>query len=301
MAVQINADKINKLSPEYKKIYDELIMPVDTNIDLGSVILSEENQSKINQFITENKNGDLLRRYGLAPMNRLLFYGASGCGKTLTAKALANHMGYTMLYIDISKALSDATVSQNISDIFKLANYLGHCLIMLDECDSIAWQRDQTATGDSGLIRRATNTIFQQLDQMNPTNIFISATNMLHRLDAAFERRFNMKLEYRRPELDLMETIRKFMFEKFTLVDDVSSTVREIVERRAKAYVKLSFYEIQGIVERAMKRSVLNGTDIVKTSDIYNDFAESMNLKIKFNTEQDSEEIFKGPEPHWSK
>ena len=113
------------LPAEYKEIYDELIMPVDTNITLESVILSEENQAKIQTFLKEIEFRDQLLAYGLQPMNRLLLYGASGCGKTYLTKALSNHLGYTMLYIDIAKALTDDTVSKNISKIFKLANYMG--------------------------------------------------------------------------------------------------------------------------------------------------------------------------------
>ena len=44
-----------------------------------------------------------------------------------------------MLYVDIAKALS-AMVAMNISKIFKLANHLGHCLLMFDECDAIAYK-----------------------------------------------------------------------------------------------------------------------------------------------------------------
>ena len=120
------------LPAEYKEIYDELIMPVDTNITLDSVILSEENQDKVKTFLTEVEFRDQLQAYGLQPMNRLLLYGASGCGKTYLTKALSNHLDYTMLYIDIAKALTDDTVSKNISRIFKLANYLGNCLLMLE-------------------------------------------------------------------------------------------------------------------------------------------------------------------------
>lgn len=166
---------------------------------------------------------------------------------------------------------------------------------MLDECDSIAWQRDQSATGDSGKIRRATNTVFQQLDQMDHSNIFIQATNMLHRLDPAFERRFNLKMAFYRPQIGLKAAIKRFMFPKFHLVDDVDSTVASIIEKRAQSNAKLSYYEIQVLVERAMKRQILNNTDIVKTSDIYKDFADSMNIKCKFNTGEDSVEAFIPP------
>lgn len=285
------AFNIESLPAEYRDIYDEFIMEVDTNISLDSVILSNENIKKIETFLKETEYRDKLYEYGLEPMNRILMYGASGCGKTYLSKALSNHLGYTMLYIDIAKSLSDDTVSKNISKIFSLANYLGQCILMLDECDSIAWQRD-TNNSDTGTIRRATNTIFQHLDQMNHSNIFIAATNMLHRLDSAFERRFNMKMEFRRPELDIKEAIKKFIFPKFKIIDDVDMTTETIVARRAGQYAKLSYYEIQGLVERGMKRAVLNNTNEVHTSDIYNDLAVAMRVKLNFKTEDDPEEIF---------
>lgn len=288
-------ERISKLPKDLIEVYDRLCMPVDTNITLDSVILQDENKGLIQQFLREISYRDKLYQYGLEPMNRILMYGAQGCGKTYLSKALQNHLGYTMLYIDISQALQDDSVQQNLSDIFRLANYMGNCVIMLDECDSIAWQRDQSATGDSGKIRRATNTVFQQLDQMNHSNIFISATNMLHRLDPAFERRFNMKMAFYRPQLDLKVAIKKFMYPKFHLMDDVDSTTAQIIERRAKSNAKLSYYEIQVLVEKAMKRQILNNTDIVKTSDIYKDFATNMNIKLQFNTGEDNPEIFKSP------
>ena len=279
------------LPENLREIWDNLLMPVDTNIALDDVILSPENQQKIQGFIKETTYRDKLLEYGLEPANRILMYGASGTGKTYLSKALSNHLGYTMLYVDIAKALTDDSVARNISDVFTLANYIKHCIIFFDECDAIAWNRDSN-NSDTGTIRRATNSIFQYLDQMDHTNIFISCTNMLQRLDAAFERRFNLKMEFRRPSLDLDECIKHFLYKKFTLDDDVNEDKRGIVKRRAKENVKLSYYEIQELVKKAMKRSILNDTNVVKTSDIYNDFALAMNIKIAFGTEDDKESIF---------
>lgn len=281
----------NDLPEEYREIWDNLLMQVDTNIKLESVILTDENKQKIKDFIKETEYRDTLYEYGLEPANRILMYGASGTGKTYLSKALSNHLGYTMLYVDIAKSLSDGDVAKNISDVFKLGNYLGNCIIFFDECDAIAWNRDAD-NADSGTIRRATNSIFQYLDQMNHSNIFISCTNMLHRLDAAFERRFNLKMEFRRPSLDLDACIRHFLFSKFILDDDVDTTTRDIVKRRVKQNMKLSYYEIEELVKKAMKRSILNDTDVVKTSDIYKDFCLAMNIKIKLGTASDDESIF---------
>lgn len=290
--------KANKqdLPKEYQELWDELIMDVDTNISFDSVILSEENKNKYQQFIKEYEYRDRLISYGLEPANRLLLYGASGTGKTFSLKALSNLLDITMIYVDIAKSLSEGNVARNISNIFKLGNYIAEhyngALVFLDECDAVAWNRDANVSAESGNLRRATNSIFQGMDQMHSSIVFASATNMLHRLDAAFERRFNTKMSFRRPNSDLDEDIKHFLFPKFILNDDVDETVREIVKRRAKQNAKLSYYEIEELVKRAMKNAVLNDTNIVNTSEVYRSLAENMNFKIKAGTATDPENIF---------
>lgn len=291
--------KANKkdLPIEYQELWDELIMPVDTNISFDSVILSDENKEKYKAFIKEQQYRDTLYEYGLEPINRLLLYGASGTGKTFSLKALSNLLDYTMIYVDIAKALTEGNVAKNISNIFKLGNYIAEtydgAIIFLDECDAVAWNRD-AGNSDGGVVRRATNSIFQGLDQMNHKAVFASATNLLHRLDPAFERRFNMKMIFTRPKLDMDEAIKHFManYPKFILDDDVDDTVREIVKRRASQNAKLSYYEIEELVKKALKRAVLSDTNIVQSADIYNDLAAAMNFKIRVNTGDDPEEIF---------
>jgi AAA+ superfamily predicted ATPase len=275
-----------KLPEEYRNIYDRLIMKVDTDISFDKVILSEENKEKYNAFIAENNSRDRLRNYGLEPMNRLLLYGASGTGKTYSLKALSNLIGYTMLYVDIAQSLTDGNVANNIKDIFKLANYIGECMIFFDECDSIAWNRD-AVDNEGGVVRRATNSLFQSLDQMNHTCIFVAATNVLHRIDPAFERRFNLKLQFLKPSMDIDVCIKRFLYPKFLLIDNVSPSAKEIIKRRSAQNAKLSYYEIEEIVKRAMKRAVINETNKVYTEDIYKDFALSMNFKMEFETKED--------------
>ena len=96
---------IERLPEEYREIYDRFIMKADTNIQLNSVILSDENKQKVKGFLKETEYRDKLYDYGLEPDNRILMYGASGTGKTFLSKALSNHLGYTMLMVDIAKSL----------------------------------------------------------------------------------------------------------------------------------------------------------------------------------------------------
>jgi AAA+ superfamily predicted ATPase len=270
-----NTSLVGELTKE--EIYNELIMPVDTNIKLSSVILSDVNKERIRDFVLEMKNRDKLYRFGLKPMNRLLFYGDSGCGKTFLGKALSNHLGYKMLYVDIARALSQGNVAMNLTNVFKIANSGGNYLVFLDECDSIAWNRD-AKDAESGNVRRATNSLFQLMDQMSPDVIVICATNMLHRLDPAFARRFNMKMEFKRPEMNVKEVIQKFLRPEFTLIFDKDDP---ITERRTK----MSYYELQDVAERMMKKAVLNNSTRIKMSDIYLDIARQMNIKTSLRVE----------------
>ena len=263
-------------------------MKVDTNITFDRVILSDENRKKIDTFVKENKNALKLVRYGLEPMNRLLFYGDSGTGKTFLGKALSNHLGYRMCYVDIAQALSNGDVADNLHTVFEYANTREECLIFLDECDSIAWNRD-AKSAEVGLVRRATNSLFQLMDQMKPNVIIICATNLLHRLDPAFARRFNMKFEFRRPKTDLKTDIRHFLFKEFQLVEDVPTDT--VLENRARG--RLSYYEIQGLTERAMKKAVLEDREEagvvgipVHMSDIYDELAGIIKIKRKFHTDE---------------
>lgn len=274
---EVKKGTINSISNELtnEEIYNELIMPVDTNIRLSSVILSEKNKDRIRDFVLEMKNCEKLSRFGLKPMNRLLFYGDSGCGKTFLGKALCNHLGYTMLYVDIARALSQGNVAINITNVFRIANSGGNYMVFLDECDSIAWSRD-AKDAEGGDIRRATNSLFQQMDQMKPNVIVICATNMLKKLDPAFVRRFNMKMEFRRPEMNVKEIIQKFLHKEFTLIMDKEDP---ITEKRTK----MSYYELQDVAERMMKKAVLNNTTKIKMSDVYLDIARQINAKIALN------------------
>lgn len=274
------------------KDYKELMMPVDTNISINKVILSDENKEKIKQFLAETAARDTFRKYHLEPMNRILMYGDSGTGKTFLSKALANYMRYTMFYVDIAKALSEKTVAANISKVFQLSNALGNSILFFDECDGIAWARDRVSP-DGDTARVATNSLFQHLDQMNPTNVFIGATNMLHRLDPAFERRFNLKMEFRKPKGALDPTIRKFMFKEFTYVQDMNEQDRLSMDRRVSD--KLSYFEIQGAVERAMKDSLLRNTLVVKETDLYNILASIAQIKNRFGTDVSDEKSFNSP------
>ena len=280
----MNQELFNSLSDKYQDIYSRLCMQVDTNISLDSVILSDENKEKIDKFIKETEYKEKFMRYGFKPINRIINYGASGTGKTYMTKALANYFGYELIYIDIAKALSSGTAAQSLEEIFDLGNHIGKAIIFLDECDAISRARDSKTSNEDPAVRRANNALFQLLDQMNPNCIFVSATNLYNELDAAFIRRFNLKLKFDRPDLgNLDESINKFLKKDFILNQDMQQDVKDILMWHGRNYTQLSYFEIQDWVERAEKNALIHDTLEVSENEIYGYFMQSMRVKVGYD------------------
>lgn len=269
-----------KLSEDLKATYERLVLYDDEQVTFGKVILSDENRYKIDQLLKEQAYKEKLLRNKLSPVNRVIMSGASGTGKTMLTKAIANYLDYPIIIIDIAKALKDNDILQNIADVFKISNAIGNCVVLLDECDSVAWKRDD-ASGTDRIARLATDSLLQHIDHMNKHNILVSCTNMLDKIDEAYIRRFDIQMIFTKPEKKLSEYIHYFMHKQFKLVDDADETLVEVVENRLRQNSHVSFYGIKNLVEKAMKRAVMSDTNVVTTSSIYKDLAVELNMQIR--------------------
>ena len=281
----MNDELFNSLPEKLQTSYLKYCLPDKLDgLTIDSVILSDENRKKVNDFLTETKYKQKFISYGLEPINRMLNYGASGTGKTFLTKCLAAHFGYELLAIDIANALSTGVAAVALEDVFELGNHIGKAIIFLDECDAIARDRSDKSIPEDPNVRRANNALFQLLDRMNPDCIFVSATNLYKELDPAFVRRFNLKLQFDRPPLDnIDETIRKFMHPAFTIIEDMEPAIKDIIMWNARNYTGLSYDEIQTWVERAEKAAIINDSEEINESEIYNYFMESMRIKVSYD------------------
>lgn len=257
----------------------DLTMKVDTGIRLKDVILSKENEAKIKSIIGEVRNAETFKKYGLTPTNKVIMYGASGTGKTYLTKALCNHIAYRMVYVDIS-SLAGGEVVQNIKEVFNATNEIGHCVVFFDECDSIAWSRDSIAVG-SQQLRLSMNTLFQCMDQMNNDNLFIAATNMFHRIDNAFARRFDVKMEFEPPQEKIENVAERFMPHGMSLEADTNSEYMYLVNKQCIGNIDFSYYQLKKCVERAAKDSLIKGETTIKLSNIFNEVERSLGISIR--------------------
>lgn len=283
----MNQELYDSLEPKLQDAYMRYCLSDDlTGLKITDVILSEENQQKLDEFLIETTNKEKFMKYGFKPVNRLLNHGASGTGKTFITKCLAAHLNYELLSIDIGKALSEGNAASALGDIFELGNKIGKAIIFLDECDAISRDRSDKSTSRSESVRMANNAIFQLLDRMNPMCIFIAATNLVNELDPAFVRRFDVKMQFMRPPLDdLKATIEKFKHPAFSIKEDMPEDIKDIILWHARDYVQLSYDEIQTWVERAEKKAIIRDEEVISEKEIYDYFMQSLRVTLQYDDE----------------
>ena len=275
----------DSLPEELQTSYNRYCLPDNlSNLTIDSVILSDENKRKIDEFLIETEYKQKFIKYGLKPVNRIINYGASGTGKTFLTKCLAAHLGYELLAIDIANALSTGNAPVALEEIFTIGNKIGKAIIFLDECDAIARDRADKSVPEDPNVRRANNALVQLLDRMNPDCIFIAATNLYNELDPAFVRRFNVKMKFDRPPLDNLEdTIRKFMLPAFSLTMDMDENIKSIILWHARNYSQLSYDEIETWVERAEKKAIMRDEEFISEQEIYDYFMDSLRVNISYD------------------
>ena len=160
---------------------------------LSEVLLPSEISENIYQIIHEQKRVDELSALGMAPTHKLLFFGPPGCGKTLTAHAIAHELGLPLVEVKLDGLVS-SFLGQTGANIRKVFDFVKNqkVVLFLDEFDAIAKKRDDAQ--ELGELKRVVTTLLQNIDALSPEVFLIAATNHEQLLDPAIWRRFQMTI-----------------------------------------------------------------------------------------------------------
>ncbi|MDR1327354.1 MAG: ATP-binding protein, partial [Heliobacteriaceae bacterium] len=144
-----------------------------------------------------------------AGVNKFLFEGAPGTGKTETAKQVARILERELFIVEFS-AIVDSKLGQtskNIAALFEDINHLPHpnkIIILFDEIDALAI--DRINSNDLREMGRATSAILKGIDSLNNNIVLIATTNLFSAFDKALIRRFDAVINFNRySREDLME------------------------------------------------------------------------------------------------
>lgn len=171
-----------------------------------------------------------------AGINKFLFQGAPGTGKTEAVKQLSRILNRDIYMVDFA-AVIDSKLGQtqkNISSLFKEINNFVHpenVIILFDEIDAIAL--DRTNTNDLREMGRATSSMLKGMDYMDERVVLVATTNLYEHFDKALIRRFDSVIDFNRyTKGDLMsiaeEFLNKFLV-KFKLANKDIRLFRKII------------------------------------------------------------------------
>lgn len=234
------------------KDIDDLLLQVDTYDDMTSLVLSQELKEKLDRVIKEYLKKEALSKYGLANRRKLLLYGASGTGKTMTASALAKEFNLPFFVVRTEKVVTKfmGETGQKLGRIFDFINEVP-AVYLFDEFDAIGSQRGMD--NEVGEQRRILNTFLQLLERDDSDSFIIAATNSIESIDKAMFRRFDDVIEYKLPDREQrLALLREYLY---TAKDLDFSSAEPLFDGMSHAEIKMVCSDI-------FKESLLNDRKI---------------------------------------
>ena len=202
----------NLYTPQGSDFESEFLKQIDTRIvdplNLPTVI-SEDIKGIINAI---NHN---------VGINKFLFEGLPGTGKTEAAKHIARLLDRTLFCVDFDNLIDSklGQTNKNISNVFNEINMLPQAnkiVVLFDEIDVIAL--DRVNANDVREMGRVTSTILRELDRLTDLNkeiVIIATTNLFSNFDKALIRRFDAVINFDRYSKEDLVEVGEYYFSSF--------------------------------------------------------------------------------------
>ena len=193
-----------------------LVAPEDVRQRIDKLVLTRDQEAKIEKIVQAIKHRDYLRDIGLCEIGKMLFIGLPGTGKTSVARALSEKLNSPLVEVRLSMITSQylGETSKNIDKVFELAKKLNPCILFIDEFDFIAKTR---VSDEHAAVKRAVNTLLKAIDEISLIDdgvLLIAATNHPNLLDRAAWRRFDEIVDFPLPNEEMRKDILDIILSK---------------------------------------------------------------------------------------
>jgi len=215
---------------------------------------------------------ELFRKIGIDPPKGILLVGPPGCGKTMLAKAVANHTNASFIRM-VGSELAQKYIGEGgrmVRELFSLAKEKSPSIIFLDEIDAIGAKRLDSATSGDREVQRTLMQLLAELDGFDSLEDvkIIAATNRPDILDDALLRpgRFDRIIVIPLPDEAGRKKILSIHFEKMSTSRVNVAKIVELTEGFSGAELKATTVE-SGMIAIRENRSKVKQEDVLIAVD----------------------------------
>jgi SpoVK/Ycf46/Vps4 family AAA+-type ATPase len=219
-----------------------------SNVLLKDVVLRPKARKIIETIIAETANGEYLSSLGIRRRAKLLFVGPPGCGKSFTARAIANELKLRLFIVRFDAVIGSylGQTAVHLREIFRYAA-TNPSVLLFDEIDALGKQRGNPL--DIGELDRIVIALMQELEFVQTRGIVIATSNLPNNLDRALWRRFDEIVRFPPPTKSEVRGYSKVILAKFGLTPSMN-LLREVESAK-------SFADAEKIVESEARRVAL--------------------------------------------
>ncbi len=218
-------------------------------------------------------------------INKFLFEGLPGSGKTEAAKNVARLLNRSLFVVDFENLIDSklGQTNKNITNVFKEINMIPNAnkiVVLFDEIDVIAL--DRINSNDVREMGRVTSTILRELDRLTDLNkeiVIIATTNLYSNFDKALVRRFDAVINFNRySEEDLIE-VAEYYFSSFIKNFKGTSKDVRLFRKILKTAKKLPYPgELKNIIKTSLAFSDI-GSEYDYLKRLYNNLIGNLEQK----------------------
>ncbi len=173
---------------------------ISTQMNWNDLVLPNKTAQQVTDIITWLKHHHKLAadenlKRKIKPGYRVLFYGPSGTGKTLTAGLIGKEFNKEVYRIDLSQVVSKyiGETEKNLETVFKRAESKDWVLFF-DEADALFGKRTNVQSSHDKYANQEISYLLQRVEDY--PGLMILASNFRHNLDDAFVRRFHAVIHF---------------------------------------------------------------------------------------------------------
>ncbi|KAF8526674.1 P-loop containing nucleoside triphosphate hydrolase protein [Hysterangium stoloniferum] len=222
-----------------------------------SLVLGEQQKNLIHALVNQHKRrsslfDDVVVGKGKGLIG--LFSGGPGCGKTLTAEAIAEITQRPLYTISAGELGTEVTeVDKNLTKILELSR-TWNAVLLLDEAEVYLQKRNSTDVSRNALV----SIFLRQLEYYQ--GILILTTNLIANCDPAFESRIHFSLYYPELDFDSRMSIWKTFFKQVAKSGAMPIISEEDVEHLAKR--AMNGRQIRNIISNAQALALESGSSL---------------------------------------